>query len=171
LFIGNMEYRPNIDAVLYFCEQILPLIKTEIPQAELYIVGLNPGPEVLALAGPGVYVTGPVADVRPYYSQCAACIVPLRAGGGTRLKILESMSLGRPVVSTSIGCEGLDVQNGEHLFIADTPQDFASKVLQLLGDENTRNHIVRRGRELVEQQYDWDVLARQLLTSYMEVVK
>ena len=124
-----------------------------------------------ALAGYGVYVTGMVEDVRPYYERSAVCIVPLRAGGGTRLKILEAMALGRPVVSTSIGCEGLDVENGKHLFIADTPVEFAEKTMQLLNECNTRDYIIRCGRELAEQRYDWDVLTYQLLKSYAEVTQ
>jgi polysaccharide biosynthesis protein PslH len=169
LFVGNMDYRPNIDAVSYFCERVLPLIREKVPQAEVCIVGLNPAPEVLALAGKGVRVTGTVSDVRPYYEQSSVCIVPLRAGGGTRLKILEAMALGRPVVSTSIGCEGLDVQDGDHLFVADTPEEFAARTLQLLDDTTLRSHIIRCGRELAEQRYDWNVIARCLLQSYQEV--
>jgi glycosyltransferase involved in cell wall biosynthesis len=135
------------------------------------IAGLNPAPEVLGLAGEGIRVTGTVEDLHPYYAQSAVCIVPLRAGGGTRLKILEAMALGRPVVSTSIGCEGLDVQDGEHLFIADTPGDFANRVLYLLNESAVRESIIRNGRELVEQRYDWDVVAQQLLRIYREVAQ
>jgi glycosyltransferase involved in cell wall biosynthesis len=171
LFIGNMDYRPNIDAISYFCKQILPLIKNEAPLVEVCIAGLNPAPEVLGLAGEGIRVTGTVEDLHPYYAQSAVCIVPLRAGGGTRLKILEAMALGRPVVSTSIGCEGLDVQDGEHLFIADTPGDFANRVLYLLNESAVRESIIRNGRELVEQRYDWDVVAQQLLRIYREVAQ
>jgi polysaccharide biosynthesis protein PslH len=171
LFVGNMGYRPNVDAVSFFCKQIFPLIRAKAPQAEVCVTGLNPAPEVLALAGEGVRVTGTVEDVRPYYAQSAVCIVPLRAGGGTRLKILEAMALGRPVVSTSIGCEGLDVQDGVHLFIADTPEDFAAKTLLLLNEPYIRESIIQSGRELAEKHYDWDIIARQLLKSYQEVAQ
>jgi polysaccharide biosynthesis protein PslH len=94
------------------------------------------------------------------------CIVPLRAGGGTRLKILEAMALGRPVVSTTIGAEGLDVMDGEHLFLSNTAEDFARKTLLLLADEAARQALARRGRELVEEYYEWDVIARQLVRTY-----
>jgi polysaccharide biosynthesis protein PslH len=171
LFVGNMGYRPNVDAVSYFCKQVFPLIRTKVPNAEVCIAGLNPASEVLALAGDGVYVTGTVEDVRPYYAQSAVCVVPLRAGGGTRLKILEAMALGRPVVSTSIGCEGLNVQDGVHLFIADTPEDFAAKTLLLLSKSDVRNSIIQNGRDLAEKHYDWDVITMQLLKSYQEVAQ
>jgi polysaccharide biosynthesis protein PslH len=166
LFVGNMGYRPNIDAMHWFCRDILPLIKSAVPGAELWITGLHPPAEVRALAGDGVHVTGTVSDVRPFYERSAVCIVPLRAGGGTRLKILEAMALGRPVVSTTIGAEGLDVMDGEHLFLSNTAEDFARKTLLLLADEAARQALARRGRELVEEYYEWDVIARQLVRTY-----
>ena len=127
MFIGNMGYQPCVDAVRYFCNDILPRIRRELPAIELWIVGDGAPAEVRALTANGVNVTGRVGDVVPYYAQCSVCIVPLRAGGGTRLKILEAMALGRPVVSTTIGCEGLEVRDGEHLLIADSPERFAER--------------------------------------------
>jgi len=170
LFIGNMGYPPGADAALYFCQEILPLIRRQISAAELWIVGRTPRPEVRQLDGSGVHVTGQVADVIPYYRQSAVCVVPLRAGGGTRLKILEAMALGRPVVSTTIGCEGLDVVDGEHLLIADNPQEFAEKTIRLLTDRQLYQRIAAQGRRLVEDQYDWDVIAEKLMGIYAEQV-
>jgi len=168
LFIGNMGYPPGADAAVYFCREILPLIRRQISATELWIVGRMPRPEVRQLNGSGVYVTGQVDDVIPYYRQSAVCVVPLRAGGGTRLKILEAMALGRPVVSTTIGCEGLEVVDGEHLLIADDPQQFAEKTLRLLTDRQLYQRIAAQGRQLVEDQYDWDKIAEKLTDIYTE---
>ncbi len=164
-----MDYRPNIDAAAYFCREIFPLIKANAPRVELCIAGRNPPEEVLALAGEGIRVTGTVPSLQPYYAQSAVCIVPLRAGGGTRLKILEAMALGRPVVSTSIGCEGLAVEDKTNIFIADNPEDFAARTLQLLNEPDTWKRITTNGRSLVERMYDWDVIAERLSETYKKV--
>jgi glycosyltransferase involved in cell wall biosynthesis len=166
LFIGNMGYPPCVDAALYFCREIFPRIRRTISAAELWIVGRDPRPEVLQLNGDGVHVTGRVDDVIPYYRQSAVCVVPLRAGGGTRLKILEAMALGRPVVSTTIGCEGLEVVDGEHLLIADGPEQFAEKTVCLLTDRQLYQHISTKGRQLVQTRYDWDKIAGRLMEVY-----
>lgn len=171
LFIGNMEYPPCVDAVLYFWREIFPLIRRTIGAAEFWIAGRSPRPEILRLNGDGVHVTGRVDDVVPYYRQSAVCVVPLRAGGGTRLKILEAMALGRPVVSTTIGCEGLDVVDGEHLLIADTPKQFAEKTLRLLTDRQLYQFISAKGRQLVETRYDWDEIAGRLMEVYASMLE
>lgn len=169
LFIGSMEYRPNIDGALYFCQDVYPQIKAEIPDIELWITGHRPTQEVRDLARDDIHVTGSVDDVRPYYERSSVSIVPLRAGGGTRLKILESMALGKPVVSTSIGCEGLDVVDGEHLFIADTSEQFAEKTLLLIKHEDLRKRMIEKAWNLVVKLYDWDVIAQRLIQTYTEV--
>jgi polysaccharide biosynthesis protein PslH len=169
LFVGNMDARTNVDAMQFFCRDILPRIQRSIPCLEMWIVGINPRPEVTQLGGHGVHVTGLVEDVRPYYARSLVCVVPLRAGSGTRLKILEAMALGRPVVSTSIGCEGLAVRAGEHLFIADTPEAFAESTIRLLTDPALATRIAAKARELVASQYDWDVISKRLLRVYEEV--
>ena len=170
LFVGNMTYRPNIDAMIYFCNEVLPLIQREFP-VELWIVGVNPSPELADLEKNGVHITGGVDDLRPYYEQSAVCVVPLRAGGGTRLKILEAMAFGRPVVSTSIGSEGLDIKHGEHLFIADTPSLFAEYTLRLLKDNKVWQDLTRQARALVVEHYDWDRIARKQMDLYEEVCR
>jgi polysaccharide biosynthesis protein PslH len=170
IFVGNMAYRPNIDAMTYFCKDIFPKIREKIPNIEMWIVGINPASEVVHLAGESVHVTGKVEDLLPYYDRSTVCVVPLRAGGGTRLKIMEAMALGRPVVSTSIGCEGLDVVDGEHLFVADTSEQFINKTLRLIRDEELRRHITSQARELVVTQYDWNVIAHHEMKIFEEIV-
>lgn len=169
LFLGNMGYPPCVDAALYFCKEIFPLVSHSIDTAEFWIVGRDPRPEVMDLNGGQVHVTGRVDDVLPYYQKCPICVVPLRAGGGTRLKILEAMALGRPVVSTTIGCEGLDVIDGEHLLIADTPAEFAEKTVRLLHDHQLYQRLSVNGRLLVEQQYGWDGITEKLLGIYTDM--
>ena len=166
LFLGNMGYPPCVDAALYFCKEIFPLIRQSKNKAEFWIVGRDPRPEVLELNGDQVHVTGRVDDVLPYYQKCPICVVPLRAGGGTRLKILEAMALGRPIVSTTIGCEGLDVVDGEHLLIANTPAEFAEKTVRLLNDHQLYQRLSVNGRHLVEQQYGWDNITAKLMGIY-----
>jgi polysaccharide biosynthesis protein PslH len=166
LFVGNMGYPPCVDAAIYFCREVFPSIRRLKDDVNLWIVGRDPRSEVLQLEGNGVHVTGRVDDVIPYYRKSSVCIVPLRAGGGTRLKILEAMALGRPVVSTSIGCEGLDVVDGEHLLIADTPELFAEKTVRLINDRKLYQHITSNGRLLVEASYGWDKIADHLMDIY-----
>jgi glycosyltransferase involved in cell wall biosynthesis len=169
LFVGTMSYSACADAVLYFCSEVLPLIRQAIDNVEMWIVGTDPPPEVLQLNGNGVHVTGRVESVVPYYRRSTVCLVPLRAGGGTRLKILEAMALGRPVVSTTVGCEGLDVTDEVHLLVADSPEQFAEATLRLLGDRVLYQQMVSNARQLVVDRYDWDALAAQMIKIYGEL--
>lgn len=169
VFVGNMNAVACVDAMTYFCRQILPLVRAAVPEVELWIVGIDPRDEVKALAGNGVHVTGRVDDVRPYYERSSVCVVPLRAGGGTRLKILESMALNRPVVSTTIGCEGLQVQDGIHLLIADSPAHLAASTIRLLQDAELRAALTRQARQLVVARYDWEAIATGLMQIYQDV--
>jgi polysaccharide biosynthesis protein PslH len=166
MFVGTMNYGACVDAMLFFCGEVLPQIRQVVNDIEMWIVGRDPTPAVQALEGNGVHITGWVDDVIPYYIQSTVCVVPLRAGGGTRLKILEAMALGRPVVSTAKGCEGLDVVDGEHLFIAETPEEFATKTVRLLTDPVLRQRMVKNARALVEDVYNWDAIVEQLLHIY-----
>lgn len=171
-FVGAMDYPPNRDAVLYFYRQVLPLIRERLPKTKFFIVGRRPATETLKLGiDRSVVLTGYVEDVIPYYQKSSVMVVPLRAGGGTRLKILEAMALGRPVVSTTIGCEGLNVIDGEHLLIADDPDQFADKTIRLLLDQELYQRITINGRKLVEDQYDWDKVAGKLMQVYTEMVE
>lgn len=167
LLVGTIGYPPNRDAALFFCREILPLVERRTPEVVLNIVGHAPPPEIRAWASrPNIEVTGPVPDVRPYYQEAALTVVPLRAGGGTRLKILESMALGRAVVSTTVGCEGLDVVDGEHLLIADSAPGFAAAVTRLLRDRPLRREIARNARNLVKRRYDWGMIGENLAELY-----
>ncbi|MDX9863695.1 MAG: glycosyltransferase family 4 protein [Anaerolineaceae bacterium] len=169
IYVGNMGYRPNVDAVTFFCEDILPLIRAEVPDVEFWIVGNSPPPEVETLANDHVHVTGRVEDVRPYYQDSTVCVIPLRAGGGTRLKILESMALGRPVVSTSIGAEGIDITDGENILLGDDPHTFANQTILLLQDKGKRQTIRDQARQFVVDHYDWDSITTRLLKAFEEL--
>lgn len=171
LVIGSMGYPPNADGAIWFCNDILPHIRRILSDVQVWIVGTSPPPEVVKLSGDGVHVTGRVEDVVPYYRRTSVSVIPLRAGGGTRLKILEAMALGRPVVSTSIGCEGLDLVDGQHLLIADDPEQFAEKTVRLLTDRELYERIAAEGRQLTVTRYDWDVIARQLLDVYSKAMQ
>jgi glycosyltransferase involved in cell wall biosynthesis len=171
VFTGSMDWHPNEDAVLYFCERIFPLIRAELPEIKFYIVGSNPTDRVLKLRGiEGVIVTGSVEDVRPYIASAAVYIVPLRIGGGTRLKILQALAMKKAVISTSIGCEGLDLQQDKHLLVADEPRQFAARTVQLIRDRSMRSRLGDDGKALVQERYDWDVIARKLELVYRRLI-
>lgn len=168
VFTGSMDWLPNEDAMVFFCRDILPLVRAEEPDVTLSIVGRAPTTAVKRLASEArVEVTGRVPDVRPYMEDAAVYIVPLRIGGGTRLKIFEAMSMGKAVVSTAVGAEGLPVTPGEHLLIADEPRTFARTVVRLLRDVDKRRAIERAARDLVLAKYDWSVVAGDLEEALM----
>jgi len=157
LFTGAMDDLPNIDAVRHFCDEILPLVRREIPETRFYIVGLNPSPDVLRLAGlPGVTVTGAVPDVRPYYSRAGVCVAPLRIGRGVQNKVLQGMAMGLPVVTSSVASRGIDAQPGRHLYVEDDPSGFASRVVALLASPADRLAMGRHARAFVEAHHAWD---------------
>jgi polysaccharide biosynthesis protein PslH len=156
LSMATMYWPPNIDGVLWFAREVLPLIRRDEPDAPFYIVGARPPAEVRALTiDATIEVTGYVDDPRPYLKSSALMLVPLRAGGGMRVKILEALARGIPVVSTSIGAEGIDVTHGEHMLIADEPADFAAAVVQLLRDRAFADQLASNGRRHAIARYDW----------------
>lgn len=159
VFTGSMDWMPNEDAVAYFVGKILPLIRQEIPAASFWAVGRRPTPRTEALTSANVVVTGDVDDIRPYLAKAALCVVPLRSGSGTRIKIFEAMAMGKAVVSTTMGAEGLPVRHGENIILADDPADFAHHVIQLLRDPPRRAQLGRAARQLVEQNYGWPSVA------------
>lgn len=163
VFTGSMDWMPNEDGITYFVDTILPIIRRAMPAARLTVVGRHPTPRLLALAAadPGLSVTGSVPDVRPYLERASVVIVPLRVGGGTRLKIYEAMAMERPVVSTSIGAEGLPVEPGAELVIADDPAEFAAAVIALLTDRPRAQAMAARGAARVRQAFGWDRVAEQ----------
>ena len=170
IFTGTMDYYPNIDAVLFFAQQCWPLILEQVPGVTWQIVGRKPPPEVQRLAElPGVTVTGFVPDVQPYLARSAVAIAPLQIGSGTRLKILEAFAMQKAVVSTSMGCEGLSVESGKHLLVADQPEAFAQAVVELLGDPSMRIALGSAGRALIEAEYSWEQCGAQLLHVLEEI--
>jgi sugar transferase (PEP-CTERM/EpsH1 system associated) len=163
VFTGSMDWLPNEDAMAFFCREILPLVREEEPAVTLSIVGRAPTPAVQKLASEqGVQVTGRVGDVRPYIKDAAVYVVPLRIGGGTRLKIFEAMAMGKAVVTTTVGAEGLPVTDGEHVLIADDPRAFAGAIVSLLRNSGRRRSLERAARALVVQRYDWSAVAGEL---------
>jgi sugar transferase (PEP-CTERM/EpsH1 system associated) len=160
LYVGAMHYYPNADAVTFFFEAMYERIRQAVPDVKVQIVGHAPPPDIQRLGRlPGVVVTGSVTDVRPYYEEATVFIVPLRLGGGTRLKIIEAMAMGLPAVSTTVGAEGLAVHPGEDILIADDPASFAESVLRLLADAELRQRITCGGQRLA-RHYDWDELCK-----------
>lgn len=156
IFNGALTYQANFDAMQYFLAEIFPLVRNEIPDVLLKITGSTMGvPLNLLPKDEGVEYTGFLEDIKPSIVGSRACVVPLRVGGGTRIKILEAMSLGTPVVSTTKGAEGLEVVHGEHLLIADTADQFVRYTVQLLTDDNLRQKLSVKARQLVEEKYDW----------------
>jgi glycosyltransferase involved in cell wall biosynthesis len=155
LYLGAMSWMPNVRAAQYLAQEVLPRVASQVPTVRLRIVGRDPTPEVLALrALPGVEVTGTVPDLIPHLRDAHVLAVPLEAGGGTRLKILEAFAAGLPVVSTPVGCEGIDVVAGKHLLIAQR-SDFAAAVAAVLLDPSRSHELAAQGRLLVRKVYDW----------------
>lgn len=160
IFFGNFEYPPNVDGLKYFLNDIFPSIREKAPGCNLYVVGKKP-PE-WAKETDKIIVTGYVEDIREYLQKAAVVICPIRFGAGTRIKILEAMAMGKPVVSTSLGCEGIDVNPGQNIEVADEPGEFVLKTVNLLEDIMLRNKIGQEARILVEKKYSWDIVINQL---------
>ena len=171
LFTGKMDYRPNVDGVLWFANEVWPRIQDELPGVTWGIVGQNPHPRLDQLRNkPGIVLTGWVQDIRPYLVAATIYITPLRIGSGTRLKLIEAMSAHKPIVSTTIGAEGFPIRNGEELIIADTPAEMAQAVVALLGDSARRERLGEAAFRLA-QQYDWRNTIPQLERLYAGLIK
>lgn len=160
VFVGAMDWEPNVDAVKHFCAEVWPIVLAKVPEAHFRIVGRNPDRRVQELAGPSVEVTGRVPSVVEHLREAAVVVVPLRVGGGTRLKIYEAMSVGKAVVSTTVGAEGLDVHHGKDVMLADSAGSFAESVITLLTDVDLRDRQGRAAAELASN-YGWPVIARK----------
>jgi glycosyltransferase involved in cell wall biosynthesis len=158
VFTGSMDWLPNEDAIQYFIKEILPHVRLSVPDVTLTVVGRNPYPSLVELSrrDPSIVVTGRVEDVRPFMERAAAYIVPIRIGGGTRLKIYEAMAMEKPIVSTTIGAEGLPVTDGEELLLADDPLDFAPAVVRLLKDKAFARALGKRAARVVRERFGWD---------------
>jgi len=165
VFSGSMDWLPNEDAVLYFIETIFPLIKQQCPEVSLEVVGRSPSRKLQAAAEreKNVRLTGWVEDIRPFVARAAICVVPLRIGGGTRLKIFEAMAMGKAVISTTVGAEGLPVGPGKDVVLADTPHDFAQSVICLLRDPHLRRRLGSGARSLVQENYSWGRVAESFV--------
>ncbi|MBD3401580.1 glycosyltransferase [candidate division GN15 bacterium] len=162
VFTGSMDWRPNQDAVTYFVESIFPLIRQRRPSAKVFLVGRKPPLKVEQLGQvDGVTVTGTVDDVRPFIDRAGVYVVPLRIGGGSRLKILEAMAMGKVVVSTSIGAEGLEVADGENILIRDEEQAIANQVVDCLEHPEKYHQLAEQGRKLVTSRYRWEDLGQR----------
>lgn len=166
VFTGMMGYTPNNDGMQWFLDEIFPRILREKPQAKVYIVGNKPPEALKKRQSENVIVTGFVDDVRPYVWNSSVFIVPLRMGSGTRLKVVEALAMKKPVVSTSIGCEGIEVEHGKSILIEDNPAEFASAVVTLMEEKELAGRLMREGYNLVKSRYDWSVIGRSLLQIY-----
>ena len=162
LFLGSMDYGPNVDAARLFAAECMPALRARHPGVRFQIVGGDPAPEVKALAGPDVVVTGAVPDVRPHLLGCGQLVVPLRIGGGTRLKIVEALAMGTPVVSTPIGAEGLGLADGHDLLLAADPQAMVEAVSSGISDPEAAERRAGQGRRSVHDRYRWEVLGHEL---------
>jgi len=171
-FLGNMGYFPNVDAVAFFVEKIFPLVQKKVSNVKFYIVGTNPPGYVRNLARKykDVTVTGFVTDVRSYLKKAAVAVYPIRSGSGIQNKVLEAMASGTPVVGTAYALEGIKLNLEEHAIMADKPEEFASRVVQLLSDANLRRRLAINARRLVEDVYDWDGYGRELESIYASAI-
>jgi sugar transferase (PEP-CTERM/EpsH1 system associated) len=169
VFNGVLDYRPNLDAARHLVDEIWPLVLQRRPGARLAIVGRGDRADAERLHRPSVDVTGEVPDVRPHLARAAVVAVPIRMGGGTRLKVVEALAMGKPMVSTTLGCEGVDVRSGEHLLVADTATAFAEAVVRLFDDRAYAAALGSAGRARMEEQYSWDIGTARLEALYEQV--
>lgn len=166
VFTGMMAYTPNHDGMHYFLDEIYPHILEEKPDTKVYIVGNRPPQDLKERASEQVKVTGFVDDVRPYVWQSSVFVVPLRMGSGTRLKVVESLAMKKPVVSTSLGCEGIAVEDGKSILIEDDPEAFARSILRLFEDRELYDELTENGYEVIKNNYEWESIGDKMLEVY-----
>jgi glycosyltransferase involved in cell wall biosynthesis len=171
LFVGYMDYHANIDAVTWFSQVAWPEIARNHPGLQFTIVGRDPAPEVLALRSERIHVTDTVEDVRPFYASAVAAVVPLRSGSGTRLKILEAMAAGVPVVSTRLGAEGIDAEDGVHILLADSGPEIAAAISRIVSSAELRCRLTAAARALVASRYDWSVIGERLARIHHDLMR
>ncbi len=171
VFVGATHYFPNEEGVLYFLREVFPLIKEQHPQFRFTVVGGKPPMSIVQLQSEAVQVTGYVNDVRPFMWESSVFVVPLRMGGGTRFKIVEAFAAGIPVVSTRLGAEGIPVEDGRELLLADTPAELAAAVVRVLENPGLAEELVRAGRDYVRRHFDWAVIGTKLNATLAGVVK
>lgn len=171
LYNGALTYSANLDAVRYFAEAVYPILAREMPSVRLLVTGRTTGVDLRGISDcPGVELVGYVDDIREVLRRAGACVVPLREGGGSRLKILEAMAAGVPVVSTSMGAEGIDAVDGTHLLIADKPEELAGAIARVLQDQTLSNRLASAARSLVEERYSWESIGAQFVDVVESVV-
>jgi len=170
VFTGSMNYFPNADGILFFLKEVLPLVRKTVPRVCVYVVGGRPPGQLERMASSDIIVTGFVKDVRPYVHRASVYIVPLRMGGGTRLKVLEALAMEKPVVTTSVGSEGINVEDRRSALIVDTPERFAASVVELLHDESLCRRLAANGRELIRAQYEWSAIGESMNEAYNSIV-
>lgn len=170
IFTGNMNYFPNVDAVVYFCSAILPKIISVFPALKLYIVGTSPSSQVKALANNNIIVTGAVSDIGEYLNRAQIFVAPLRCGSGIQNKILEAMACGLPVVTTSYGNAGINAKDNVHAAIRDTPDEFARTVIELLNNQPQRMALGSEARKLMENEFSWSRRADKLTSIYHKII-
>jgi glycosyltransferase involved in cell wall biosynthesis len=171
VFFGLLSYVPNIDGVAYFIQEIWPRIAEANPDARFKVIGGNPHPSLLAMAGPRIAFTGFVPDLRPHLAAASVVVVPLRLGGGTRLKIVEAMAMGKAIVSTTLGAEGIDARPPRDLLLEDDPAAFAAAVNGLLADPDRATRIGQAARQLAVQRYSWKEAASELESFYRQILE
>jgi glycosyltransferase involved in cell wall biosynthesis len=171
VFSGAINYRPNTDAVAYFMRRVMPRLKRLRPSTRFVVVGQGAPEWLVRMADASTQFTGAVPDVRPYLAMASVVVAPLRAGSGTRLKILEALAMGKPVVTTTIGCEGLATVDGQHLRVADDPDAFAEATAQLMSDQTAATELGARGRALVARDYSWEAVASRLEEFHSVVIR
>ncbi|MCI0493301.1 MAG: glycosyltransferase, partial [Planctomycetes bacterium] len=172
IFAGRLDQYSNADGIYWFCSEIWPAIREREPQLKLVIIGRNPASALVELVNgdPRIEITGFVDDVRPYFDRAIAGVVPLRDGGGTRIKVLDAMAMGMPIVATTVACEGLHVEAGKHLLVADTVRDFADATVRLVNDPELRRQLSRSAHEQAERRYSWTAIGERLCRVYSNLV-
>jgi len=168
IFAGSLDWYPNVAGIQYFVGEIWPILKQKCPGIRLYLAGRRPTPAIaqLAQSDPAIELIANPGDIRPWIWKGAVLVCPIIDGGGTRLKILDALAMGKAVVSTTVGCEGLRLENGKHVLIADTPEDLTFQIMRGLDDEGLRRELGANGRSLVEEFYGWEAIALHLLDAY-----
>jgi polysaccharide biosynthesis protein PslH len=169
IFNGTLNYRPNLDAARYLIDDIWPVVRDRYPDARLTFTGSHDGVDIRSLTRPGVRLLGEVPDIRPSVSRAAVVAVPIRIGGGTRLKVLEALAMGKPIVSTAVGCEGVAVRDGDHLMIADDAPAFAARIFDAFENPGLGDALGQAGRRLVETRYSWELAGASLEALYRQI--
>ncbi len=172
LTMGTLYYPPNADGIRWFIQDVFPLVRQSLPQIKLTVVGKNPPKDFLRFADESqgsIIITGYVPDLDPYFAESTIMVIPVRAGGGMRVRILEAFARAMPVVTTTVGLEGIQAQPGKDVLVADDPKDFAGAVIRLLNDKALQDQLSLNGRHLVESKYDWQVTLKDLEKVYQQV--